>query len=741
MAMNHVAPSPLRGGGMPAQPGVLVGRSAEVRWIRERLRSDDTRLLTLVGPAGTGKTRLAIEVAGEVADAFPDGVYFVDLSPLRDEALLASAIAQVLDVRAQSERPLVDVLKVYLAQRRILLLLDNFEQLLPAAPLLTDLLQASTALTLLVTSRSPLHLRWEQEFAVSPLAVPPLTPLPPPATLAGIGSVALFIQRTQRVDPTFRLDEINARAVAEICVRLDGLPLAIELAAARARVLPPQPLLNRLDRRLSLLEGGGPDQPARQRTLRGAIDWSYNLLSSDEQALFRRLGVFTGGFAFEAVPDVCDPGTLLAFEALAGIESLVDKSLVRQERSGLGGVTDVRFGMLETIREYALERLAISGEAAATRRRHAEYYLGGAEVVFAQLKNTQLAAWLHSIAIENDNIRAALTWCQEHSEPELGLRAARLLALFWTVRGQITEGRARLNGLLGVSGAAPGVLRAQALYALGTMALSQSDLAGARHLFEEGLAIGRELHDPAALLGPLSGIGAVAMQQGDNDLASEALEEVLAIQTQLQDGIGMGETLNSLANLAHMRGDLVATRALYERAIVVNREFGYRVDVVMHNLGVLAEEQGDLEGARRHFEESVALKRVLGDSLGLALSLAKLGEVIGTQGDIRLAHQLLGESVSLQRELGDVQRMAFGLERFAIVAAAHGRAQRAPAGWRSVRFARGDRHTARCRRAFGARGPVRDRAGQLAARSGGGGLGPRPSDEHGCGRLVRPGRR
>ena len=340
MAIDHLPPRPLRGGGLPAQPGVLVGRSAEVRWIRERLRSDGTRLLTLLGPAGTGKTRLAIEVAGEVADAFPDGVYFVDLSPLRDEALLASAIAQVLDVRAQPERPLVDVLKVYLAQRRVLLLLDNFEQLLAAAPVLTDLLQASTALTLLVTSRAPLHVRWEQEFAVSPLAVPPLTPLPPPAALAGIGSVALFIQRTQRVDPRFRLDEINARAVAEICVRLDGLPLAIELAAARARVLPPQPMLNRLDRRLSLLEGGGPDQPARQRTLRGAIDWSYDLLSGAEQALFRRLGVFTGGFALEAVPDVCDSGRTLSIEALAGIESLVDKSLVRQERSGIGGQTE-----------------------------------------------------------------------------------------------------------------------------------------------------------------------------------------------------------------------------------------------------------------------------------------------------------------------------------------------------------------------------------------------------------------
>jgi predicted ATPase/DNA-binding NarL/FixJ family response regulator len=677
MAIEHFAPTVLRGGGLPAQPGVLVGRSVELAWIGARLRRDETRLLTLLGPAGTGKTRLAIEVAGEVADAFPDGVYFVDLSPLRDAALVTSAIAHALDLRAQPEQPLLEVVKSHLAQRRILLLLDNFEQLLPAAPVLTDLLQASTGLRVLVTSRSPLHLRWEQEFAVSPLAVPSLTPLPPPATLASIGSVALFIQRTQRVDPTFRLDEVNGRAVAEICVRLDGLPLAIELAAARARVLPPQPLLNRLDRRLSLLEGGGPDQPARQRTLRGAIDWSYDLLSNPEKMLFRRLGVFSGGFALDAVPDVCSPDHPGGIDALSAIESLVDKSLVRQERSGLGGLTDLRFGMLETIREYALERLVASGEAAATRRRHAAYYLGGAEMVFAQLKSTQLAAWLNSIAVEDGNIRAALSWCEENSDPELGLRAARLLAWFWTVRGQTTEGRARLSGLLRVSGAAPAALRAVALYAAGTLAMSQSDLVEARRLFEESVAIGRELHDPASLLGPLSGLGSVAMQQGENDLAGEALEEALAIQTELHDGIGIGESLNSLANLASRRGDLAQTRVLYERAMAVNREFGYRVDVVMHNLGALAEEEGDLEGARRLLEESVAVKRMLGDSLGLALSLAKLGEIVGTLGDVSLAHQLLGESVSIQRELGDVHSMAFGLERFAIVAAAHGQAQRA----------------------------------------------------------------
>jgi predicted ATPase len=518
----------------------------------------------------------------------------------------------------------MDLLKRYLAQRRILLLLDNFEQLLPAAPVLAELLQASAALTLLVTSRSPLHLRWEQEFAVSPLAVPSLTPLPPQATLAGIASVELFVQRTQRVDPTFQLDEVNARAIAEICVRLDGLPLAIELAAARTRVLPPQPLLNRLDRRLSLLEGGSRDQPARQRTLRGAIDWSYELLSSAEQALFRRLGVFTGGFALEAVPDVCDPDRTLGIEALAGIESLVDKSLVRQERSGIGDLMDVRFGMLETIREYALERLGAS-ELAATRRRHAEYFLGGAEVVFTQFKSTRSAAWLQSIAIEHDNIRAALTWCHEHSEPELGLRAARLLAWFWRVRGQMTEGRARLSRLLGVSGTAASELRAEALYAAGTLALAQSDLADARHLFEESVAISRARDDRAGLVGPLSGLGAAAMQQGDNDLAGAALEEALAIQAELHDGIGMSESLNSLANLAHSRGNLVATRALYERSIAINREFDYRIDIPLHNLGVLAEEEGDLDGARRYFEESVAFKRSIGDSLGLALSLAKLG--------------------------------------------------------------------------------------------------------------------
>jgi tetratricopeptide (TPR) repeat protein len=285
--------------------------------------------------------------------------------------------------------------------------------------------------------------------------------------------------------------------------------------------------------------------------------------------------------------------------------------------------------------------------AAAIERLHADYNLGGADVVFSQLKSTQLAAWLHSIAIEHDNIRAALTWCQEHGEPELGLRAARLLAWFSTVRGQITEGRARLTSLLDASASAPDALRAEALYAAGTLALSQSDLWGARRFFEQSLAICRDLHDPAGLLGPLSGLGAVAMKQGDNDVAAEALEEALAIQAELQDGIGMAESLNSLANVAHSRGDLVATRVLYERSMAVNREFGYRVDVVMHNLGVLAEEEGDLEGTRRHFEDSVAVNRALGDNFA-ALSLAKLGEVVGTQGDVRLANQLLGESLSLR---------------------------------------------------------------------------------------------
>jgi predicted ATPase/DNA-binding NarL/FixJ family response regulator len=660
---------------LPAQPGVLIGRATDIARVHERLLDPDVRLLTLVGPAGTGKTRLAVEVANQCAADFSDGIWFVDLAPVRDPELVPSAIAETLAVREDRDRPLIQTLKTFLADRRALLLLDNFEQVLPAAPHLTELLRACPDLKLIVTSRSALHLQWEHELVVNPLAVPDLNALPSIGHLAEIASVALLVERTHRIDPEFDLNEHNARAIAEICARLDGLPLAIELAAARMRVLPPRALLSRLSRRLVVLDGGPLDQPARQRTLRTALDWSYELLSPEEQMLFRRLGVFVGGFGLEAVAEVCDPDTLLSIDPIRGVESLVEKSLVRHTRAT--GPGEQRFGLLETIRDYALEQLDIHSERETLEARHAAYYLGGAEVVISHISSAHQAAWLRSLELEHDNLRAALAWCQTTGTPELGLRAAGLLAWFWQVHGHISEGRARLTGLLALTGEAPTALRADSLRFAASLALVQSDDRVARALFEESLAIRRTLGEPAGLVGPLSGLGYAAMRQGDDVTAQACFEEAVNIQRQLGDQVGVAESLNSLANLVHARGDLVAARALYEQSWAFNHEIGYRADVVEHNLGVVAQEQGDLAAARQYFEASVATKRILDDAPGLALSLAKLGEVIATQGDLAAAQRVLAESVVLERELGDRAGLAFVLERLAVVAAGHAMPQRA----------------------------------------------------------------
>jgi predicted ATPase/DNA-binding CsgD family transcriptional regulator len=665
---------------LPAQPGPLIGRASELAFVGNRLAQGDARLVTLTGPAGTGKTRLALEVASQVADRFVDGTFFVDLAPVSDSAMVASAVAQVLEIREEGDRPLLEVLAERLAAREMLLVLDNFEQVLPAAFQLSEILQSCAGLKLLVTSRSALRLRWEQVIPVAPLAVPNLTTLPEPKELAGVASVELYVQRAQRADPQFSLGEANASAVAAICVRLDGLPLALELAAARSRVLPPRALLSRLEHRLDVLATTSADQPARQRTLRGALDWSYDLLSPAEQAIFRRLGVFVGGFPLGAVAEVCDPEGSLSLDALSAIESLVDNSLIRRERPAAAAASDEpRFSMLETVREYALERLRESGETELTRRRHARYYLLGADVPVAEMKMAQQSVWLQMLDAEHDNLRTALAWCEEAGEPELGLSAASLLAWFWTVRGHVTEGRRRLAALLNLAAHAPAALRAEALRVMGSLALHQSDYPRAQALFLQCLTIRRELGDPAGLLSPLTGLGAVATQLGELRQAETYFEGALSIQTALEDKLGMAESLNNLANIAHDAGDLARARQLYERSLMVQQvnAIRYRPDVVAHNLGVIALEQGDLSGARRYLEDSVAVRRALGDTAGLALSLAKLGEVLSNMGDAAAAHRLLCESLTLQRELGDRAGMAFVLERFGMAAASRGMPTRA----------------------------------------------------------------
>ncbi|MBA2570183.1 MAG: adenylate/guanylate cyclase domain-containing protein, partial [Chloroflexi bacterium] len=439
---------------LPADVTSFVGRVAEITAVRELLTGH--RLVTLTGPGGTGKTRLGRRVAWEALGEFDDGAWFVDLSPIVDPNLVASAIGQVLEVREQPDRPLVDALKAHLADRRILFVLDNLEQVTAAGPLVADLLASASGLRVLATSRVPLHIYGEQEYPVLPLAVPHVDPDAPVdvASLVESEAVRLFIERARAARPDLRLDADDARAVAEICARLDGLPLAIELAAARTKLLPPRALLQRLDSALTLLASTAMDLPPRQRTLRGAIDWSYDLLDDPDRELFARLAVFRGGFTLGTAESVA-AGAIdgrPALDVMAGIESLLDKSLLRASQTDHAG--EVRIAMLETIREYALERLAATGAEDAIRRRHADTFLALAEAAEPHLTGADLAQWLDRLTHEHDDVRAALSWAIETGEAATGLRIGYAVWRFWHQRGHLREGRDWLSRLVGLAGAA-----------------------------------------------------------------------------------------------------------------------------------------------------------------------------------------------------------------------------------------------------------------------------------------------
>ncbi len=410
---------------LPAQPTLLIGRDQEVAAVCALLRGPEVRLLTLTGPGGTGKTRLGLQVAAELLDAFADGIYFVDLAPIRDANLVVSAIAQTLGLTGRGDQPLRDRVRAHLRDKRLLLLLDNFEQVLDAAPVVAELLAACPQLKVLVTSRMPLQLRGEQEIPVPPLALPDLHRLPELAALSQYAAVALFIQRARAVQLDFAVTNATAPAVAEICHRLDGLPLAIELVATRVKLLPIPALLARLDNRLKLLIGGARDLPARQQTIRTTIAWSYDLLTAAEQRLFRSLAVFVGGCTLDAATTVCNANSDLPMDVVDGIAGLLNQSLLRQ-KEGTDG--EPRFWMLETIREYTVERLEGSGEAEAVRRRHAAYYLAFAEAAQPQLLGAERAGWLDRLEAEHDNLRGALGWALDGGDAELGGRLAVALA-------------------------------------------------------------------------------------------------------------------------------------------------------------------------------------------------------------------------------------------------------------------------------------------------------------------------
>ncbi len=657
----------------------MVGREREIMDALTLLRTPEVRLLTLTGPGGVGKTRLALEVAAEFTRDVGDHVWFVPLAEIRDADLVLSNVAHAVGVRETADRPVLDGLAEAFAGHPALLVLDNFEQVTRAAPLVAQLLMHAPQLKLLTTSRSPLGVRAEQAFPLAPLAVPRPGRDDTVAALSEFPAVALFVQRARAIDPAFSLTDHNAAAVAEVCRRLDGLPLAIELAAARTRFLSPQALLARLAGRLALLSGGARDLPARQQTLRDAIAWSYDLLNAAEQRLFRRLAAFSGGRSLASIEALGERLGETELPAIEGLASLVEKSLVRAEEQ-LDG--EPRFGMLRTIDEFGRELLDASDEADAVRGAHAAFFLDLAERAEPELVGPDQGLWFDRLEADHDNLRAALAWATEQNEAETSLRLAGALWRFWAIRGYLSEGRGWLERALSlepITGAGDGAVlapRAKALHHLGNMDYDLGDYAQAQARYDASLAIRRELGDRGGVAASLNGLGLVAACTGDYARARALHEEALAIRRSLDDRQGLGNSLSNLGNVAKDERDFKRARALLEEALAVRQAMGDigAVAYAYLNLGDLARAETRQMDARPLFERSLALFWQVGDKLGIGYALHRLGLVATGPGQGERAARF-AESMTLRRELGDRHGVAECMEGLAAVAAAIGNGQ------------------------------------------------------------------
>jgi predicted ATPase/class 3 adenylate cyclase len=632
---------------LPVQLTSFVGRGGEIAAVGELL--DRARLVTLTGPGGTGKTRLALQVAAERLSRHEDGAFFVELAPIADPSLVASAIASALAVREAVDRPLVETLKDAIRDKDLLLVLDNFEQVLDAAPFVTALLSAASRLRVLVTSRAVLHVHGEHEFPVPPLSIPDPAQLPQLDALSQFEGVALFIERAMAVRPDFAVTAASAPAIAEIIARLDGLPLAIELAAAKAKLLGAEAILGRLGSRLAFLGGGPRDLPARQQTLRQAIDWSYSLIPMAEQGLLGRLSVFVGGWTVDAAERVCSPDELGvdAFDALA---ALVDQSLVRREEAAHG---EPRFMMLETIREYAAERLEQSGDTAALRRRHLVYFTELAEAAEPSL--TKDPKVIDRVGHDHDNYRTALGWAIEMDDAELGMRLGYALWRFWHQRGHLREGRQWFERLLALPTAAPrSAARGKGLTGAAGVAYWQNDYAAAESWYEEAEAIYRELGDPAALADALYNVGTMAAIRGDMPTVFAKLGEGATIGRDLGDDAIVARFLQAEGYMAFMVDDLERARPLLEEALGKAEVGDDRMATAAahHTVAQVARLDGRLEDAARHYRRSIESFQELGDVASLTEPLQGLAAVHVASGDPERGVRMLAANDAIRERLG-----------------------------------------------------------------------------------------
>jgi predicted ATPase/Tfp pilus assembly protein PilF len=661
---------------LPAQPTPFIGRVKQIAAIKELLLRADTRLVTLMGPGGTGKTRLSLQVAQELFDQFPNGVYFVPLADDTDADQFISRVAQQLAVR-EGGRPLLENVKDYLHEKRMLLVLDNFEQLVSAAPVVAELLAVAPQLKIITSSRIALNLHGEREYPVPPLELPQTENESALENLIENESVILFVGRAQAVHPSFALTKDNASAVAEICRRLDGLPLALELAAARIKLLQPQAILTRLDDKLKLLTGGARDLPTRHQTLRNTLEWSYELLNEEEKILYARLSVFVGGFTFEAAEAVCNPDGKL--DILESLTSLVNNSLLRQEETADG---EPRFGMLETIRAYALERLSAGGEMEALRGQHARYF---SEMIinrigFFELYTADTLRWLNWIEREHDNIRATLTW---HLATPQGVEPAAMMVnvlfWFWYRRGYVIEGTTWADRLLASPVVqAVSLLRAMVLMSSGMLAVWQGKQDISLAHLQESLAIVRKLGDKQWLAPVLMGNGVALINMGRDRDAQPYFEQAVALFKEQNIAPFHAVTLIHLGNVELGLGNLEQARTYHEEALAEARVIGenWLISFALNNLGEVARTQGQFDLARKYYEESEALLRTTGDRGDVARFVHNLGYIAQHEEEFELAEAQFRKSLMMFRRLGNRRGIAESLAGLAGLKARQGQTER-----------------------------------------------------------------